>query len=150
MRNCAALAFILLLAACAQEFPLTAEYKEIAAKGLQERARIVCSKRPVQRVDLYLYGVEKRRPSNYALMPSDCIDAETVEVAVKLIRRSDDKNRTFALTLLLHEAPESILRGRTDAFDAAAKCSKFYAAGSPCHDLAGDVDAIYGRKSSAN
>lgn len=150
MKNRAAFAFVLLLGACAQESPLATAYKEIAANDPQEIARLVCQKSPVERVDLYLYGVEKRRPSNYALMPNDCIDAETVDTAVNLIRRSTDDNRTFALAALLHEAPESILRGRMDAFDAGMECSKFFSRKSPCHDLAGDIDAVYGRKVSVH
>ncbi|WP_157481144.1 MULTISPECIES: hypothetical protein [unclassified Lysobacter] len=148
MKNYTILAAALLLGACAQESPLALSYKRVAGQSPQEIARIVCQMSPTDRVDIYLYGVEERRPSDYGLFPEGCIDSETVDIAVRLAAHSTANSRTFALTELIHEAPEEILRGRVDAFDASAECSRFYSEDSPCHDLARDIDKVYGHKSA--
>jgi len=100
---------------------------------------------PKEQIDLYLFGVEHFRPSDYFFArylerPSDAVAADLVA----RLGASDSPRRTYALMLVLH----NISTGRPSdysidrSFRAGQECSRFFAAPSPCHQLATDIDAF--------
>jgi hypothetical protein len=134
----------LILCACTEDSPLDSAYREIAKLPADEIGRVVCQKSPQERIELFLYGAEKIRPSDYGLMPADCIDERTLDIAIKTVRKSSEEERIFALIAVIHEASPKILSARKDRFVAGKVCSRVFEAGSSCHQLASDIDAIYG------
>lgn len=100
---------------------------------------------PKEQVDLYLFGVEYFRPSDYYLAryfkkPSNAVVAELIA----RLRGSNSSRRTFALMLVLHNisTAQPSEYSIESSFRAETECNRFFAAPSPCHQLAGDIDAM--------
>lgn len=106
---------------------------------------------PGEQVDLYLFGVEHFRPSDYYLAgyfknPNTAVIAELVT----RLRTSKSPERTFALMLVLHNVsyvPSEV--GIESGLSASAECDRFFVAPSPCHQLAKDIDVTLVRNRRA-
>ena len=114
-------------------------YRSVSSLPADEMMKKICSYPPAKRVDIYLYGVENFRPSDYALLPIECFDDQVGrELGGRLINSSSG-TRTFAIIYALYE-------GRKRGFSIDHKisyvkeCSKFFQEKSPCERLANQID----------
>lgn len=91
-----------------------------------------------ERVDLYLHGVNKYRPSDYSL--GDCFAEISPELFDELLVRlssSADERTAFALILVLHGTIKNSYSYNVPRnFKATAHCFQSPA----CLTLAGDID----------
>lgn len=131
----------LVLVACGDRSPVSVEYARVAKLPSAEMSRQICSMSPSARVDLYLYAVEKRRPSDYAVIPKDCMDSEVVNEMASRLRKSKNGVSTFALVYALHSATPTDKKILQKKLDVTSQCSRFFEPGSPCHRLAKDIDS---------
>ncbi|MBB4599060.1 hypothetical protein [Xanthomonas arboricola] len=114
-------------------------YRRVSSLPTNEMMKKICSYPPAKRIDVYLYGVENFRPSDYALLPIDCFDDQVGrELGVRLVNSSSG-TRTFATIYALYE-------GRKRGFSIDHKisyvkeCLKFFQKKSPCDRLADQMD----------
>ena len=146
MRQVIYLAFLslvaLILASCNDGSAIHDQYKQIAKLSAPEMNSQICRLSPAARVDLYLYAVEERRPSDYGLLARDCLDSATTKEMVARLKKSKSGTSTFALIYALHAVPLGERRTLREVLNASSYCSKYFESGSPCHDLAKDIDNL--------
>lgn len=114
-------------------------YRSVSNLPTNEIMKRICSYPSVKRVDLYLYGVENFRPSDYALLPTECFDDQVGRELEERLSNSSSGTRTFAIIYALYE-------GRRRGFSIDRKtsyvkeCLKFFQEKSPCDRLADQID----------
>lgn len=129
----------ILITSCEDKGANFEKYQSLSKKSDSEISTALCKMTPSERVSIYLYASEKRRPSNFGMISKKCMDVATTRIAINLLRNSDDEKRTFALVAFLHEVPIDILNSSNYVLDASAECSKFFKKDSACHSLASDI-----------
>lgn len=123
--------------------PLEQQYERLTKLSEAEQAEQFRQLSPTDQVDVYLYGVENRRPSDYFLARYlERQESATVNVLIDRLHSSGSPVTTFALVYALHGV---FTRGsqRVEKFGAVGAsdaCNRFYTAPSPCHQLAKDID----------
>lgn len=94
-----------------------------------------------EKVDVYLYGVLYRKPSDYFFSNAFNL-SNSVEVSELIIRlnNSQSATETFALIYALHGVNALTLEKlQLNKFDPVHSCNKFFKDPSPCHQLAYDI-----------
>ncbi|MCP3041534.1 hypothetical protein K6X12_20970 [Xanthomonas euvesicatoria pv. allii] len=114
-------------------------YRSVSSLPTNEMMKRVCSYPPAKRVDLYLYGVENFRPSDYALLPIECFDDQVGRELGGRLSNSSSGTRTFAIIYALYEGwRRGVSIDRKISY--VKECLKFFEEKSPCHRLADQID----------
>jgi hypothetical protein len=137
--QCGIPVLLLALAGCTQGAdPAQETYQATIGRSEQDRRMLLSGLPARERVDVYLYGIENVRPSDYALAEDlgDGQDGLAAELASRL-GSADSKEAVFGLIYALH--------GRAGQLKvppgATSACDRFYSLPSPCHKIAIEVDS---------
>lgn len=140
-------ALFAMLGACThQESPTREKYKQLLKLPQSEQGARYSQLSPAEQVDLYLYGVEHYRPSDYFFARYlEGADLATINVMVARLRASTSPDNTFALVYALHGVAALGKTKTTVGGDirASEACSRYYTVPSPCHQLAKDIDSEF-------
>jgi hypothetical protein len=130
------------LVSCGRKGEIDTQYKLLSSKSLAEINKDVCEYIPSKRVDIYLYGVENFRPSDYSLLPGECLDDAVVVDMVERLRKSSNGTRTFALIYALRVASGKKKISVGTPIRAVNECSRYFPVNSPCHEMAKKIDGF--------
>jgi hypothetical protein len=147
MNGIAVVLFVALVSACAKhKSNAHLLYEHLQTLSDDQRREELKSLTPSSRIDAYLYGVEKLRPSDYWLA-EDLKDANKEDVALIIDRldHSSSATNTFALVYVLNVIAhaDSQKTKITQNIRTIVACGRYFPPLSPCHRLAAFVDETY-------
>ena len=139
------IALLLQLAGCEQKSTLQIKYEEMIPLRNEELRNKFQGLSPSEQIDVYLYGVNKIRPRDYSFAPQlDLTNPSVVRLLTDRLRSADSEAEIFALVYALHGVTSGSLAKADVAkvIGARKACDRFFTSPSPCHQLAGEIDAL--------